>query len=121
MKTACELGLMWLEADWITPKKVFNPEWFVTRAEFGTVFSRLLFGGRYNIKDESIVSNQEWFWYKDHLDALKKYGVMTKIDWDWPQKLELRWWIMLMMQRADMYWIFAGKIPALNWIKALFE
>jgi hypothetical protein len=121
MKTACELGLMWLEADWITPKKVFNPEWFVTRAEFGTVFSRLLFGGRYNIKDEAIVFEQEWFWYKDHLDALKRYGVMTKIDGDWPQKLELRWWIMLMMQRADMYWIFAGKIPALNWIKALFE
>ena len=121
MKKSCELGLMWLEADGITPYEVFNPSSFVTRAEFGTVFSRLLFWLKYNIKDESIVFNQKWFWYKDHLDALNRYGVMTKIDWDWPQKLELRWWIMLMMQRADMYWIFAWKIPALNWIKALFE
>jgi len=33
----------------------FNPYGVVTRAEFGTVFSRLLFGEKYNIKDESLV------------------------------------------------------------------
>jgi hypothetical protein len=39
-----------------------------------------LFGGEYNVQDESAVYNQEDYWYKDHLQALKDYGVMTKID-----------------------------------------
>ena len=39
----------------------------VTRAEFGTVFSRLLFGKKYNVKDESLVNKEEWYWYRDHL------------------------------------------------------
>jgi hypothetical protein len=46
---------------------------------------------------------------------------MTKIDWDWPNTFELRWWVMLMMQRSDMYWLFAGMIPSLNGINALFN
>lgn len=121
MKTACELELMWLHSDWFTPKDEFNGEQYVTRAQFGTVFSRLLFWETYNVSDESDIYKQEWYWYKDHLQALKDNGIMTKIDWDWPSVLELRWWVMLMMQRADNYWVFAGVIPAMNWINALFD
>lgn len=42
IQTACKLGLMGLEYDGITPQKKFNPYGIVTRAEFGTVISRLL-------------------------------------------------------------------------------
>ena len=119
--TSCELNLMWQESDWVTPAKSFNPDDYVTRAQFGTVLSRLLFGDIYNIKDESKVYMNEWFWYKNHLEALKNYWIMTKIDGDWPNSLERRWRVMLMLERADEYWVFAGKIPAKNWVKALFD
>lgn len=121
IKTACELNLMWLHSDGKTPKDSFYSDVYITRAQFGTVFSRLLFGDEYNIEDESVVYQQEWYRYKNHLEALKEYGVMTKIDWDWPTTLELKWWVMLMMQRADMYWLFAWTIPSLNGINALFN
>ena len=119
--TSCELWLMWLESNWITPSKSFNPNDRVTRAQFGTVLSRLLFGGMYNVKDESSVYKDKWFWYRDHLQALKDYWIMTKIDWDWPDYFERRGWVMIMLERADNYWIFAWKVPAKNWVKALFD
>ena len=118
---SCELWLMWLEADWETPAKSFNPGNYVTRAQFGTVLSRLLFGDMYNVKDEENAYKTVGFWYLNHLSALKNYWIMTKIDWDWPAYLERRWWVMIMLQRSDNYWIFAWKVPAKNWVSALFE
>ena len=117
--TACELWLMWLEPDWVTPSKSFNPGNNVTRAQFGTVFSRLLFGDMYNVKDED-ASTEKWSRYKGHLQALKRYWIMTKIDGDRPNYLERRGRVMIMLQRSDYYWIFAWKVPAKNWIEALF-
>jgi len=98
MKTACELNLMWLHPDWKTPKDNFDPNDIVTRAEFWTVFSRLLFGDKYNIKDDNLLNKNEWYWYKDHLAWLKTNGIMTKIDN--PKSKELRGWTMLMLMRA---------------------
>ena len=121
IKTACELNLMWMHADGVTPKDSFYSEEYVTRAQFGTVFSRLLFGDEYNVKNESSVYKDSDYWYKNHLNALKDYGVMTMIHDDWPDKLELRGRVMLMMQRADNYWLFAWMIPVINWNKALFD
>jgi hypothetical protein len=121
MTTACELDLMWLNADWVTPAASFNGWDYVTRAQFGTVFSRLLFGDKYNVEDESDVYQDEWYWYKDHLEALKENLIMTKIDGDWPNTLELRWYVMLMMQRADNYGVFVWVTPVLNWSNALFD
>ncbi|HOG15413.1 MAG TPA: hypothetical protein PK674_02390, partial [Candidatus Absconditabacterales bacterium] len=121
MKTACELNLMGLHADGQTPKNNFDPNDIVTRAEFGTVFSRLLFGDMYNIKDESSVYKNEGYWYKDHLNALKSHGVMTQVDGDRPKYREKRGWVMLMMMRADKFGLFAGKVPALMGIKSLFN
>ena len=42
IQTACKLGLMGLESDGITPLQKFNPYGVVSRAQFGTVLSRLL-------------------------------------------------------------------------------
>ena len=117
MTLACQLELMWMNSDWVTPKTYFDPYSILTRAEFGTVFSRLIFGDTYNVKNEASVYNQEWFWYKRHLEALRDYGVMTKIDGDWPRYLERRWRVMLMMKRADV--IFKWQTAAVNGIKAL--
>lgn len=119
--TSCELWLMWLEPDWQTPSKSFNPDDVVTRAQFGTVLSRLLFWDMYNVKDEPSRNNAKVARYEDHLAALKEYGIMTQINGDWPNYLEKRGWVMIMLQRSDNYWIFAGKVPAKNWVTALFE
>ncbi len=97
---ACGLGLMWMEADGTTPKKNFDPNDLVNRAQFGTVFSRLLFGGTYNIKPwEKSVSGTELLRYSKHLQALKEYNIMKQID-D-PMMLELRWYVMLMFMRSS--------------------
>ena len=121
MKLACQLELMWMHADGVTPKAAFDPYSIVTRAEFGTVFSRLLFGDMYNVKNESEVYKQEWYWYKAHLQALKDYGIMTKVDGVRPKYLERRWRAMLMLQRADNYGVFQWKSPAKNGVSALFS
>ena len=55
-----------MEPDGVTPKTVFDPNDPVPRTEFGTVLSRMLFDGSYNI------DNTQWkIFYKNHLQALK--------------------------------------------------
>ena len=82
---ACQLGLMGVGVD------KFNPNGLVTRAEFGTVLSRALYGDAYNVDTTP--------YYAEHLMALKDAGIMTKIDT--PSQLEVRGYVMLMMQRAS--------------------
>jgi len=81
---ACQLGLMGVG---ITK---FNPNGIVTRAEFGTVLSRALWGDENNGGDP---------YYKKHLQALKDEGIMNMIDN--PNMKEVRGYVMLMMMRAD--------------------
>ena len=87
---ACQLGLMWV---WI---EEFNPNWKVTRAEFGTVLSRAL-----NAESPEIleVMNNASPYYDEHLKYLKEKWIMNNISN--PGSLELRWWVMLMLMRAD--------------------
>lgn len=92
MQLSCELGLMGLEYDGI-PAKEFWPNLPVSRAMFGTVLSRLLFGSVYNGNSAS--------WYEDHLLALKRADIMRMIDY--PLTSELRGYAMLMLKRADEY------------------
>ena len=99
IKTACELGLMGMESDWASVAKNFNPNDYVTRAQFGTTLSRLLYGDMNNL-------NTDWDktyykWYEKHLSALKINEIMTKVDWDWVDENELRWYVMLMLMRAS--------------------
>lgn len=83
--SACQLGLMWVDM------KSFDPETTVTRAQFGTILSRVLRWDKYN---------NGKLYYTDHLQALKDAGIMTDINNpEW--KNELRGFVMLMMMRAD--------------------
>jgi hypothetical protein len=66
------------------------PNGLVTRAQFGTVLSRALYGDANNGGDP---------WYVAHLAALKDAGIMSNIST--PNALEIRGYVMLMMQRAD--------------------
>ena len=73
-----------------TPATSFDPNGEVTRAQFGTVLSRALYGNEYN---------GGTLYYTNHLNALKTAGIMTKIDT--PNTAEIRGFVMLMMMRAD--------------------
>jgi len=100
MRLSCKLGLMGMNADGTTPKKVFDPNEFVNRAQFATVFSRLIFGDTYNVKNETITNIQQPdYWYKNHLAALNQNKVMNNIST--PLMRELRGYVMVMMMRAD--------------------
>ena len=55
------------------PAEKFNPTDTVTRAQFGTVLSRLLYGHLNNAQKGTE-------WYAQHLQALKNAGIMKKID-----------------------------------------
>ena len=80
MKLSCKLGLMGMYADGVTPNVVFNPNEYVNRAQFGTVFSRLIFGDMYNVKNEDTIHNrQSNYRYKNHLEALHQNGIMNDI------------------------------------------
>lgn len=81
---ACQLGLMGVGIE------NFNPYGLVTRAEFGTVLSRAIWGDTYNDGDP---------YYADHLAALQDADIMNNIST--PTQLEVRGYVMLMMQRAD--------------------
>ncbi len=89
IKEACQLWLMGIN-DNGTPATSFDPNGEVTRAQFGTVLSRALYGNEYN---------GGTLYYTNHLNALKTAGIMTKIDT--PNTAEIRGFVMLMMMRAD--------------------
>ena len=89
IQTAYAYKIMWINADG-TPLKKFNPNGKVTRAEYATVFSRVLFGDKYN--------KSEWNYYEDHLNALKEAGILTNTT---PTIQEIRGWVMLMMYRSN--------------------
>ena len=83
---------MGLNADG-TPNTIFRPNDTVTRAEFGTVLSRLLYGSTHNSMD---VGDDNWF--SAHLQALEDAEIMTKIEAPFMQ--ELRGRVMLMLMRS---------------------
>jgi hypothetical protein len=83
---ACSLWLMWLDM------KKFSPKLRVTRAQFGTIMSRLLWWKKY----------AGWTpYYRKHLNALKENNIMTQI-WNPEWRVELRQWVWLMLMRAAM-------------------
>ncbi len=88
IQTAYAYKIMWINADG-TPLENFNPNGQVTRAEYATVFSRVLYGDKYN--------KSEWNYYEDHLAALKEAGILTNTT---PTIQEIRGWVMLMMYRS---------------------
>lgn len=89
---ACQFGLMGLRYDGV-PDVAFNGNLPVSRAMFGTIMSRLIFGIVYN-KDATAENR-----YGPHLSAMKRSELIKKIDE--PAMKELRWYAMLIMQRTD--------------------
>lgn len=114
MKLSCRLWLMWLHTDGITVKANFDPNDYVDRAQFWTIMSRLIFWGKYNWNTDNR--------YVDHLKALKRYQIMKYIDN--PAMKELRWYVLIMMQRSDESWIIKEMRAAtdfINWASNLWD
>jgi hypothetical protein len=85
VKLAYQLGIMWINM----PKNRFRPNDIVTRAEFVTALSRMI----YWIKD--------WTWkikyYEPHMSKLKNEWIVTNTN---PKMKELRWYVMIMLMRT---------------------
>ncbi len=88
IQLAYQLQIMGIDAKG-NPLENFNLHALVTRAEFATVLSRVLFGDAFN---------QEGTYYEKHLEALKAAGILTNTD---PNMEEMRGWVMLMLMRTE--------------------
>ena len=88
MTQACQLGVMGITSDGRSLVD-FMPAQVVSRAEFGTVLSRMLYG---NI-------NEGEPRYANHLNALRENGIMTQIE-DPLERKEVRQWVWLMLMRS---------------------
>lgn len=89
IQQAYQMQIMGIDADG-NPLENFNPHGEVSRAEFATVLSRVLFGDQYNQGTED--------YYSKHLEVLKNKGILQQ---DNPHIKELRGWVMLMLMRAE--------------------
>lgn len=80
---ACQLGIMWINM----PDNKFYPNWRVTRAEFATALSRLLYW------------TKDWTdkYYSTHITKLYNEKIINNTD---PKLREKRWYVMLMLMRA---------------------
>lgn len=88
---SCHLGLMGLRADG-TPATTFRPDDTLTRAEFGAILSRMLWGNTYNSSDPDAAD-----WYVAHLQALFDADIMHDISH--PDEVELRAYAWIIFQR----------------------
>ena len=88
IQLAYQLQIMGINADG-TPMQAFEPHKLVSRAEFATVLSRVIWGNKHNISGDDR--------YSAHLQALKKYKIITS---DVPaNRWELRGRALLMLHR----------------------
>ena len=89
IQLAYQLQIMGINADG-TPIQAFEPHKLVSRAEFATVLSRVIWGNKHNISGEDR--------YSAHLQALKKYEIITSdVPANW---WELRGRTLLMLHRT---------------------
>ena len=70
------------------PNNKFRPNDYVTRAEFATALSRMLYG------------TEDWRpnYYSTHIEKLKSEWIMTILNLN---MLEVRWYVMIMLMRAS--------------------
>jgi hypothetical protein len=66
---ACQLGLMGLESDGITPATSFNPTIPLNKAQLATILSRMMYGPMHD-------NNEEGFWV-GHVQAMQEVGIIT--------------------------------------------
>ena len=89
IQLAYQLQIMGINADG-TPIQAFEPHKLVSRAEFATVLSRVIWGNKHNIARDDR--------YSAHLQALKKYEIITSdVPANW---WELRGRAFLMLHRT---------------------
>ena len=84
---AYQLWIMWQNMPWNN----FRPNDEVTRAEFITALSRLL----YNTSDGEYKSTSKY--YTHHMEKLKDEWIVTNTD---PSMKERRWYVMIMLMRS---------------------
>jgi hypothetical protein len=94
MKLSCRLAFMGLKPYGL-PDTVFNPNNYITRAQFGTILARLIYHGKYNLERGDLTTP----WYQLHLNALRKDGIMKQIENPTTRK-ELKSFVLLMLRRA---------------------
>lgn len=99
MELACNLRYMFLEFDGQPNTHHAYPNAFVDFAQTWTIFSRIVFGDKYNGNDDP--------WYAWHRDGLYRQSIITKTDK--PFDRMLRSWFFLMMLRT------ATKTIQKNW------
>ena len=80
---AYQLWIMWLNMD-----GYFRPYDKITRAEFGTALSRILYW----------IEDWKDFYYTPHLNRLKEEWIIKDTN---PKLIEIRWYAMLMLMRAS--------------------
>ena len=86
---ACAFGVMWINME----NNEFLPNNIVTRAEFWTVMSRVLWWDKYDVID-----TDSKMYYEDHLQALKRDDILTQIN-DPEARWEIRKWVWLVFRR----------------------
>jgi len=91
MITSCQLERMWINTADYTPITDFMPRKYVSRAEFWTILSRILWWESYE------ALNNSRYYYIEHLNRLKVRWIMTNID---PTLVERRSYAILMIYRA---------------------
>jgi len=91
-----KLQIMGIHANGTALSK-FLPNLLVTRWEFATVFSRVLYGSVYNIDGAN--------YYEKHLQVLKDAGILTNTN---PSLVEVRGWVVVMLYRSQ-------KVEESNW------
>jgi cysteine-rich repeat protein len=89
---ACSLGLMGRRNGDGGTIENFRAYDLVSRAEFATVMSRVLYGNQYN-------GDGSEDWYRAHLDALYSWEYMDEENTDISSP-EVRWIVMLLMMRV---------------------
>ena len=89
MVMSCQLELMWIHTTNYEAIPDFMPAKRVSRAEFGTILSRVLWWDTYEGTNEN--------YYFRHLEALKSNGIITNDD---PNITEYRAWVFLMLYRS---------------------
>lgn len=88
---ACQLGIMGRKSDG-TSASAFNPDGILTRAHVGTIISRILYGNKNNGGKDR---------YTNHLQALKRWGIMNNITK--PAAYELKGYLLIMMMRVEQW------------------
>lgn len=95
IKLSCQLGLMGYDADGTTKRALFEPNREVSRAQFATLLSRLLW-------DNMFDNNDDTYYYVEHIKSLRAANIMDH-DVSNPKRTEKRGEVLKMLKRSYEY------------------